>query len=200
MIAAGEFFDLDNISFSDLFKNLNYPWEALRNMQSYLDSKINTENIVIGEGTVVEKDAVIKGKAIIGKNCLIGNAVLLRGNCILGDNVQIGHGVELKNIIVLSNSSIAHLNYVGDSIVGNNVNVSAGAIVANLRLDKQEILVNVQDEKVNTGLNKFGAIIGDGCTIGVNSVLNPGTILGKNCVVYPLTFVKGSHANNEIIK
>ncbi|HUD04912.1 MAG TPA: DapH/DapD/GlmU-related protein [Patescibacteria group bacterium] len=200
MITVEEFFDLNNVSFSDLFKDLSYPWEALSNMQSYLDSKINTENVVVGEGTVIEKDAVIKGKAIIGKNCLIGNAVLMRDNCILGDNVQIGHGVELKNVIILNNSSIAHLNYVGDSIVGNNVNISAGAIVANLRLDRQEILVNIQGEKINTGLGKFGAIIGDGCAVGVNSVLNPGTILGKNCVVYPLTSVRGFHQANEIIK
>src|ERR1035437_3463959 len=186
MVTTEEFFNLDGLSFPELFRNLNYPWEAINKIRDYIDSKTSTENVVIGEGTVIEKDAVIKGKAIIGKNCLIGNAVLMRGNCILGDNVQIGHGVELKNVIILNNSSIAHLNYVGDSIVGNDVNISAGAIVANLRLDKKEILVNIQGEKINTSLAKFGAIIGDGCTVGVNSVLNPGTILGKNCVVYPL--------------
>src|ERR1035437_4782326 len=187
MVTTEEFFNLDGLSFPELFRNLNYPWEAINKIRDYIDSKTSAENVVIGEGTVIEKDAVIKGKAIIGKNCLIGNAVLMRGNCILGDNVQIGHGVELKHSIVLNNSSIAHLNYVGDSIVGNNVNISGGAVVANFGLDKGEISVKINGQKINTGLTKFGAIIGDNCVIGVNAVLNPGTILGKNCIVYPLT-------------
>jgi UDP-N-acetylglucosamine diphosphorylase / glucose-1-phosphate thymidylyltransferase / UDP-N-acetylgalactosamine diphosphorylase / glucosamine-1-phosphate N-acetyltransferase / galactosamine-1-phosphate N-acetyltransferase len=209
-ISIQEYFDLNGLSFSDIFKNITFPWEALSRISDYLELQINQKNtpanltkknnVLIGKGTIIDKGAVIKGRVIIGENCFVESASLIRGDCIIGDNVQIGHGVELKHSIVLNNSSIAHLNYVGDSIIGNNVNISGGAIVANFRLDKGEIAVNIEGQKINTELIKFGAIIGDGSVIGVNSVLNPGTILGKNCIVYPLTSVRGTHKSNEVIK
>jgi NDP-sugar pyrophosphorylase family protein len=205
-----DFFDLSKLHFSDIFAKTIFPWEVLTKMSDYLDLKINAEktagkylkkqNILIGQGTIIEKSAVIKGRAIIGENCSIESASLIRENCIIGDNVRIGHGVELKNTLVMNNSSIAHLNYIGDSIVGNNVNISGGAIIANFRFDGREIFVSIDDQKISTGLIKFGAIIGDGSIVGVNAVLNPGTVLGKNCIVYPLTSVRGFHKSNEIIK
>jgi NDP-sugar pyrophosphorylase family protein len=204
------FLDLSDFHFPSIFENVVFPWEVLPKISDYLSLQLSEKsypknytkknNILIGKGTVIEEGTVIKGSVIIGENCFIESASLIRGDCIIGNNVQIGHGVELKHSIVLNNSSIAHLNYVGDSIVGNNVNISGGAVVANFRLDKGEITVNIDGKKVNTGLIKFGAIIGDNCVIGVNSVLNPGTVLGKNCIVYPLTSVRGVHKPNEILK
>jgi NDP-sugar pyrophosphorylase family protein len=209
-ISVEDWLDLSSFNCSSIFENVNFPWEVLAKISSYLDLRINERtlpanytkknNVLIGNGTKIEADAVIKDAAIIGENCSIGNGVLIRGGCIIGDDVQIGHGVEIKHSIILNKSAIAHLNYVGDSIVGKGVNISGGAIVANFRLDKGEIKVNIDDQKINTGLIKFGAIIGDDCVVGVNSVLNPGTVLGKNCNVYPLTSVRGVHKANESIK
>jgi NDP-sugar pyrophosphorylase family protein len=205
-LTIGQYFDLSDFAFADIFTGIDFLWEVLPRIPEYLKTKSNLENytkkgnILVGEGSKIAKDVVILGPAIIGENCFIGSASLIRENCIIGDNVQIGHAVEIKNSIILNNTAVAHLNYVGDSIVGRNVNISGGAIVANYRLDKHTISINVDGKKINTGLEKFGAIIGDNCVIGVNSVLNPGTILGKNCLVYPLTSVRGVHENNEVIR
>ncbi|MBI2622689.1 MAG: hypothetical protein HYW64_01170, partial [Candidatus Levybacteria bacterium] len=158
------------------------------------------KNIFIGKDTLVEDYAVIKGPAIIGKNCFIGHASYLRGGCILGDNVHIGHGAEIKNSILLNNAIAAHLNYIGDSIIGSNVNISGGAMLANFRFDKKSVTIKTENKRIDTGLSKFGAILGDNSTIGVNAVLNPGTLLGKNTIVYPLTSVKGVHKDGEVIR
>ena len=158
------------------------------------------QNVFVGEGTIIQEGASIVGPAIIGKYAFIGHASLIRGNCIIGNNVQLGHAVEAKGSIFLNDSKAAHLNYVGDSVIGNRVNISGGAILANYRLDKKDIMVDDGVNKIETGLEKFGAILGDGSNVGVNAVLNPGTILGKNTTVYPLISVKGAHKDNEIIK
>ena len=206
----GTFFDFSKVSFGDLFGNVKFTWEILPLIEEYILIKFKTKKIVsnykknknvfVGKNSFVAKGALIKGPAIIGKNCYIEEGCLIRENCIIGDNVHIGHGVEVKNSAVLNNTAIAHLNYVGDSIIGSNVNISGGAIIANFRLDKHTVLVNTGKEKIDTGLEKFGAVIGDGTVIGVNSVINPGTILGKNCVVYPLTSVSGIYKDKEKIK
>lgn len=197
---AKKFFDLSKFSFADVFDNADNVWEALPRLGEYIKEKNKGKKIVIGRGTVVEDGALIKGPAIIGRNCLIAHGAYIRKNVIVGDNVHIGHGVEIKNSIVLPDTAIAHLNYVGDSIIGSNVNISAGAIIANFRLDGKTIRLKFGDKTIDTGLVKFGAVIGDNSKIGVNAVLNPGTVLGKNCLVYPLTSVLGIHKDGEIIK
>ncbi len=106
----------------------------------------------------------------------------------------------MKNSIILDNSSISHFNHVADSIIGNNVNLAAGTQLANLRFDKQKVYVKSGEEKIDTELEKFGTILGDGCQIGANAVLNPGTVLGKNCVVYPLVVASGTYPENSVIK
>ena len=204
------FFNLSKVSLGDLFGKVKFTWETLPLIEGYILFQFKNKkampnykknkNIFIGKGTYVAKSAVIKEPSIIGENSYIEEGCLIRENCIIGDNVHIGHGVEIKNSAVLNNTAIAHLNYVGDSIVGSNVNISGGAIIANFRLDKHTVSVNTGKEKIDTGLEKFGAVIGDGTVIGVNSVINPGTILGKNCVIYPLISVRGVYGNNEIIK
>lgn len=204
------FFNLLLFPFSDIFENVDLTWEVLPRISGYIklqfkNKKVKqnyekSKNIYIGKGTTIAKDVLIKGPAIIGDNCFIEQGSLIRENVILGDNVHIGHGAEVKNSVILNNTAIAHLNYVGDSIIGSNVNISGGAMIANYRLDKHSVLVRFGDKKIDTKLEKFGAIIGDGSAIGVNSVLNPGTILGKNTIVYPLVSVMGVHKNEEIIK
>lgn len=201
--SASSFFDLTEFSHKSIFQDRDQVWNAIKKINDFIDSvlKVHDEDkIFIDPSTTVQDTARIEGKAIIGKNCIIGHGVLLRDGVIIGDNVSIGHGGEIKHSIILNGASIGHLNYVGDSIIGNSVNISGGAILANLRLDKEMVKVKDEDELYETGLEKFGAVVGDGSTVGVNVVLNPGTILSKGCIVYPLTSVKGTHPENSIIK
>lgn len=203
-------FDISSFPFKDLFAHSTYPWEALPKIEQYITSLFKEkklvgnyqerEDVFIGEGTVIQPGVEIVGPAIIGSNCLIGHASLLRNGCIIGDNVHIGHAVEIKHSVLLNGSAAAHLNYIGDSVIGNNVNLSGGSILANFRLDKQPVMIKTGDERIETGLQKCGAMIGDGANIGVNAVLNPGTVLGKDCIVYPLQLVTGVYEKTTIIK
>ncbi len=205
-----KYIDISSFSHSEIFDEIDNAWAVIPEIKSYLEEQFkkgvikanykNSDNIFIGEGTTIMDGVVIIGPAIIGKNCLISSSVLIRENCIIGDNVNIGHACEIKNSILLNNSAAAHFNYIGDSIIGNMVNLAGGAIIANLRLDKKPVTINLGHKKISTGLLKLGSIIGDNCNIGVNAVLNPGTILGKNSIVFPLTSVSGLHSENQIIK
>lgn len=208
LFLPNNFFDLTNVSFVDIFEEVDFVWEPIKEIEDYILSVFKLgklkpnhgENCFIGEGTVIEEGVMIKGPAIIGKNCVIAHGAYIRENCILGDNVKIGHASEAKNSIILNSSTIAHFNYVGDSIIGGNVNLGGGAKTANFRLDGKSIQIKTDVEIIDTKLIKLGAIVGDNCKIGVNSVLNPGTILGKNCLVYPLTSVVGIKSEGTIIK
>lgn len=201
--SASSFFNLTEFSHKGIFHNDDHVWNAIRRINEFIDQELevrNKKNVFMDPSSIIQDTARIEGKAIIGKNCIIGHGVLLRDGVIIGDNVSIGHGGEIKHSVVLNGTSIGHLNYVGDSIIGNSVNISGGAILANLRLDKEKVKVKYEDELLETDLEKFGAVVGDGSTVGVNAVLNPGTILNKGCIVYPLTSVKGTHPENSIIK
>lgn len=201
MFKVRDFFNLSQFEHAKIFDGLEYPWEALPKLKDFIKAQAKSKNnVFIDKGTVVEEGALIKDNVIIGKNCRIGHAAYIRENCIIADNVTIGHGCEIKNSIILNETAVAHLNYVGDSIVGGKVNISGGVILANFRFDAKKILVKHKDKVINTGLLKFGAVVGDESQIGVNAVLNPGTILGKNCIVYPLTSVLGVHKDNETIR
>ncbi len=205
-----KFFDLSSFQFKDVFENLDSVWDVLPKINEYLEAlfkkKIavanykDKKNVFIGKGSVVYDGVQILGPTVIGKNCVIGHSSLIRENCLFGDNVRIGHAVEVKNSIFLNKATSSHLNYIGDSIVGNNVNISGGAILANFRLDEKPVIVRSGARTIDTYLAKFGSIIGDNSKIGVNAVLNPGTILGKKSIIYPLVSVKGVHKDGEIIK
>ena len=202
-----DFFDYSDFGFKDIFVNINFVWEVLSKLSDFIALKLKGEfkpnhknNVFVGEGTVIEEGVMIKGPAIIGRNCFIAHGAYIRENVILGDNVTIGHASEIKNSIILNNTSIAHFNYVGDSIIGKNVNFGGGALIANFRLDGETVKVRLDGKRIDTKLIKFGAIVGDGAKIGAGAVLNPGTLLGKNCVVYPLVSVFGTHQEKEIIK
>jgi NDP-sugar pyrophosphorylase family protein len=196
--------------FESLFERSINVWEVLPRLEDFILNFKKTsifseyteikENVFIGRDVKIEDGAKISGKAIIGHNSYLGHASFFRSNVLIADNVNIGHAVEVKNSVILSNSAAAHLNYIGDSIIGSNVNVAGGAVCANFRFDKKNINVKYESEKIETNLQKFGCIIGDDSQIGVNSVLNPGTILGKKTIVFPLTSVKGVHSDNETIR
>lgn len=194
--APNQFFDLSGFAHAALFEGCEYVWQALDRIKEYLRvyplGKIESEEqkfaylvnpgeIRIGKGTIIEPGAYIKGPCIIGENCHIRHGAYIRGDSIIGDNCVIGHTTELKGVILLNKSNAAHFAYLGDTIVGSFVNLGAGVKCANLRLDGKEIVV----DGVKTGRRKFGAIIGDHSEIGCNSVLNPGTIVGKSVQAYP---------------
>ncbi|OGH12168.1 MAG: hypothetical protein A2857_03270 [Candidatus Levybacteria bacterium RIFCSPHIGHO2_01_FULL_36_15] len=203
------YFNLNDCYFSDIFKDINFVWEALSKTKDYITNvfhegiiKPDYKNnfVFIGKGTIIQEGVQIQGPAVIGKNCFLGHSSFIRENCILGEGVHIGHAVEIKNSIFLNKAVAAHLNYIGDSIIGNNVNISGGAILANFRLDKKSVSIKKGGKKIETCLDKFSSIVGDDVIIGVNSVLNPGTLIGKNSLVYPLTSVSGFYAAYSIIK
>ena len=210
MDITSSFFDLKDFPFQNIFDAVDTPWEALSHLQSYIIShkkqllklgyREYRKNVIVGKNVVIEKTVSIVGPVLIGENSHVGHAAYIRPGSIFGKNVKIGHGSEVKNSIILDGAKIAHLNYIGDSIVGRNTNIAGGFITANWRFDKKNIIVKIGEKKYETGLEKFGALIGDNSNIGANSVSNPGTILGKNCILYPLTSVMGYHPDGSIIK
>jgi NDP-sugar pyrophosphorylase family protein len=200
------FFDLKNFTHAALFEKCTYPWEALASLSSYIKKqklgKIETEipegvfltnasEISIGEGTVIEPGVSIQGPCVIGKNCVVRQGAYLRGNIITGDGCVLGHASEIKHAIFFNESAAPHFNYVGDSILGNRVNLGAGVVCANLRLDHALIHVHFEGKKIPTSLKKLGAIIGDGAQVGCHCVINPGTLLGKNCRCFPCLNIHG---------
>ncbi len=208
------FFSLTAFEHRCLFDGCEFVWEALSRLPSYLEQAslgkiqvkvpasatlIFPEKISIGEGTLIEPGAFIQGPCIIGRNCQIRQGAYIRGGVILADHCVVGHVTELKNTIFLNHAAAAHFNYVGDSILGNQVNLGAGAKCANLRLDHSPVSIRTQGKKFVTGLKKLGAILGDGAQIGCNAVLNPGSFLGKNAGCYPLLSVHGYVPDGKII-
>jgi len=209
------FFDLEAFAHKGLFKNCAYVWQALLNIENYfkeqklgrLESEIrdgvflaNPEAISIGEGTVVEPGVFIKGPCIIGKNCQIRHGAYIRGNVIVGDHCVIGHTTELKHSIVLNHAKAAHFAFIGDTIIGNDVNLGAGVKCANLRLDGTQVVVREKGDLIPTGLRKFGAIIGDFCQIGCNVVLNPGTLFGKGSRCFPCLTISGVVRDRKLVR
>ena len=199
------FFNLDHFMHKSLWIESLPVWSALHKLKDYLNSYSlgrieieippnvylkNPELISIGKGTVIEPGAMIIGPCIIGENCVIAHCAYIREYIILGDHCSIGHSAELKHSILLDGSAVTHFCYVGDSIIGNGVNLGAGVKCANLRLDRGEVLAGLK--KISSGLKKFGAIVGDGAQIGCNSVINPGTLIGKGAICYPLQNIGGT--------
>ena len=146
---------------------------------------IYDENVQIGEGSLIESGALIKGPTIIGNNVEIRQGAYIRGNCIIGDNCVVGHATEIKNSIMLNGSKAAHFAYVGDSILGNDVNLGAGTRLANIYLRNINIIIITENKKYRTDLKKLGAIIGDGSQTGCNCVCNPGTLVGRSSLIFP---------------
>lgn len=211
-IKIANLFDLSDYPFASIFEGKVYPWEVIADLPRRAAHLVGsgaivnlpgvsvTGNVSIGQGSVVEPGAVIFGPTLIGKNCVIRSGAYIRGNVVVGDNVVIGHASEIKNSVILNGAQIPHFNYVGDSIIGNKGHLAAGAITANTKLNVGNVVVRNEAENFDTGLKKFGAAVGDNAEVGANAVLNPGTILGKNSVVYPLVSWRGVLEENMIAK
>lgn len=208
-------FELSDYAHAVLFDQVAYVWEALEKIEGYLKQrmlgKIETEvpissclihpgSISIGKNTRIEPGVYIHGPCIIGSNCEIRQGAYLRGQVIVGDDCVIGHCTEVKNSLLLNKVRAGHFNYVGDSILGNTVNLGAGMKCANLRLDHQNVSVLFQGRKIPTSLKKFGVIAGDGAQLGCNCVTNPGTILGKRSICYPCINIGGCIPENARVK
>jgi NDP-sugar pyrophosphorylase family protein len=212
MFKADDLFDLAQTDHAALFNDCEFAWEVLQKIAPYL-AQVARQNpprrfpgasigdrVIIGEGTVVEPGAMIKGPAMIGKNCQIRHNAYLRENVLLGDGCVVGNASELKNVLLFNHAQVPHYNYVGDSILGHQAHLGAGVKVSNVRLFPGNIEVEVDGIRHDTGLRKFGALVGDGAEAGCNAVLNPGSILGRGAVVYPNVFWRGTLPANMIAK
>ena len=205
-----ELYNLEETIAKELLEALTYPWQALPKIKDYiielgnkLDEEIyelKGENIWIAKNATIAPTAYIKGPVIIGENAEIRHCAFIRGNAIVGNNAVVGNSTELKNVILFNNVQVPHYNYVGDSILGYKSHMGAGSITSNVKSDK--LLVKVKDgkEEIETGLKKFGAMIGDNVEIGCGSILNPGSVIGKNTNIYPLSSVRGVIPANSIYK
>ncbi len=157
-------------------------------------------DIYIGKGSVVQAGALISGPTIIGENVEIRHCAYVRGNVIIGNDAVVGHCTEIVRSVMLPGAKAPHFNYVGDSILGTGVNLGAGTKLSNLKNDGSNVKTKIDELVIDTGVRKFGAILGDNCLLGCNSVTNPGTILGSSCRVYPCAVVNGYHTAGSIIK
>lgn len=213
MFHAAEFFDLEHTEHSKLFEPEKYVWEALKQIPSYLQFRLKpgvfgellgkpyvSDEVFIGSGTIVEQGAVLKGPAWIGENCHLRAGSYVRENVIVGNGVVMGNSCEFKNCIIFDEAQIPHFSYCGDSILGYKAHLGAGSILSNVKLDHGEISVAATDGLIATGLRKFGAIIGDRSEIGCNAVLNPGSVIGRDCIIYPGTNFRGVLPAHSIVK
>lgn len=209
-LTAGELLDLSQSISSPIFKKTKYPWESLEQIGKFISEigptlspteYIQTkEKIWISKQADVAESSSISGPCIIGKNAQVRHCAFIRGNVIVGQNSVIGNSTEVKNSILFNGVQVPHYNYIGDSIIGYKSHMGAGAITSNVRSDKNEVDIAADNRRIHTGLKKLGAIIGDFCEIGCNAVLNPGTILGRNASIYPLSMVRGYIWENSIFK
>lgn len=203
-------YNLEETIAKPLLEKLTYPWEALPKISDFiielgnsLDKNIyelKDENVWIAKSAKVYPTAYIKGPAIIGENAEIRHCAFIRGNAIVGSNAVVGNSTELKNVILFNNVQVPHYNYIGDSILGYKSHMGAGSITSNVKSDKKLVVVKNDEKSIETGLKKFGAMIGDGVEVGCGSVLNPGSVIGKNTNIYPLSSVRGVIPHNSIYK
>lgn len=214
-LPSSYFFDLSQYEHASLFEDDLFPWLVLQKLPDYFHNQvlgslngnisphaylIHPESINIGEGTIVEPGAFIQGPCIIGKHCVIRHGAYIRGNVITGDHCVIGHDSEVKHSIFLNHSHAPHFAYVGDSILGNGVNLGAGTKCANFKLDHATIHLHVMNQRIPTNMRKLGAIIGDKSQIGCNTVANPGTLLGQEVRCYPCLNIEGFIPTRSLIK
>ena len=208
-----DLFDLGQTDHTSLFGSLDQAWEVLPRISDYLRANLRPGqlgqshrqavvegDVFIGAGTVIEAGALVQGPVWIGRNCRIGHGATLRSNVIVGDSCVVGHAAELKNAILFNGCDVPHFNYVGDSVLGHRVHLGAGAVLSNYRLIRGTVNVRLGDQKIDSGLVKFGALIGDRTEIGCNSVLNPGTIIGRDCVLYPNVTFTGVLSAKRLVK
>lgn len=203
-------FNLEQTIAKDIFEGVTYPWEVLPKIEEFIISLGKTldkneyegkgENIWIAKSAKVAPTAYIAGPAIIGKNAEIRHCAFIRGKAIVGEGAVVGNSTELKNVILFNKVQVPHYNYVGDSILGYKSHMGAGSITSNVKSDKKLVIVKNDKEQIETGLKKFGAMLGDEVEVGCSSVLNPGTVIGKHTNIYPLSSVRGVVPEHSIYK
>ena len=195
---------------ADLFEGAQYPWEVLPKISAFileLGEKLDPEeyekrgeNVWIARSAKVAPTAYVNGPAIIGKEAEVRHCAFIRGNAIVGEGAVVGNSTELKNVVLFNKVQVPHYNYVGDSILGYRAHMGAGSITSNVKSDKTLVVVKDGKEEIPTGLKKFGAMLGDRVEVGCNSVLNPGTVIGRGSQVYPVSCVRGVIPENSIYK
>lgn len=213
MFKPADLFDLSQTEHAVLFDGCVNAWDTLKKIKAYVEAHAKPslrnqcegvafigEQVFIGEGTVVEDGAMIKGPAIIGRNCQIRHNAYIREHVIVGDDCVVGNSCELKNALLFNHCQVPHFNYVGDSILGAKAHLGAGVILSNFKSFAGNVTVEMNGQPFDTGLRKFGALLGDGAEVGCNAVLNPGSIIGRGAIVYPGVNWRGILPANMIAK
>ncbi len=203
-------YNLEETIAKELLESVTYPWEALPKIEEFIlkiGEKLDKEkyeqkgeNIWIAKSAKIAPTAYINGPAIIGENAEVRHCAFIRGKAIVGEGAVVGNSTELKNVILFNKVQVPHYNYVGDSILGYKSHMGAGSITSNVKSDKKLVIVKNGKETIETGLKKFGAMLGDNVEVGCGSVLNPGTVIGSNTNIYPLSSVRGVIPKSSIYK
>lgn len=201
---------MDETIAKDIFQDTTYPWEVLPKIKDFLlvlgvglsleEYDHPKEDVWIAKSADIAPTASITGSCIIGKNTEVRPGAFIRGNAIVGENCVVGNSTELKNVILFNNVQVPHYNYVGDSILGYKSHMGAGSITSNVKSDKTNVTIRYEGDIIETGLRKMGAILGNYVEVGCNSVLNPGSIIGSNTNVYPLSMIRGFVPKGSIYK
>jgi len=207
---TNKLFDLEKTIAASLFRDCEYPWQVLPNIKGYIAELAKTLDmekfeeispmVWVAKSAKIAPTAYIAAPCIIDEEAEIRHCAFIRGSVIVGKNCVVGNSTEMKNSIIFDNVQIPHFNYVGDSILGYKAHLGAGAVTSNVKSDKTLVTIKNGEERVETGLKKFGAMVGDFTEVGCNSVLCPGSVIGRNCTVYPLSRVRGFLKENSIFK
>ena len=209
-LTVKENYSLDQTIAKDIFNGVTYPWEVLPKISSFIlelgatlsedEYEKRGENVWVAKSAKVAPTAFINGPAIIGKDAEVRHCAFIRGNAIVGEGAVVGNSTELKNVILFNKVQVPHYNYVGYSVLGYKSHMGAGSITSNVKSDKKLVVVKAGEEKIETGMKKFGAMLGDEVEVGCGSVLNPGTVVGNHSNIYPLSSVRGFVPANSIYK
>ena len=209
MLKTADLYDLTHSLAGNYLSGFEYPWQALKGIKELiltLGPQLGSDYTEVSPTVWVHNTAVVAPTAFLGAPCIIGpntevrHCAFIRGSALVGEKCVVGNSVELKNVILFDNVQVPHYNYVGDSILGYKSHMGAGSVTTNVKSDKSLVVVHGQEEHIETGLKKFGAMLGDYVEVGCNSVLNPGTVIGRNSNVYPTSCVRGVVPENSIHK
>ncbi|MCI9075723.1 MAG: UDP-N-acetylglucosamine pyrophosphorylase [Dorea sp.] len=209
-LTVKELYTLEETIARDIFEGVTYPWEVLPKIGAFIKELGETlpeeeyerkgEEVWIARSAKVFPSAYIHGPAIIGKDAEVRHCAFVRGNAIVGEGAVVGNSTELKNVILFNKVQVPHYNYVGDSILGYKAHMGAGSITSNVKSDKKLVVVKTPEEQIETGIKKFGAMLGDGVEVGCGTVLNPGSVVGAHSNIYPLSSVRGYVPAGSIYK